>query len=304
MLSRDPTFLNQPRAGGADHSAQVAFIGACFDGLARQPGVAQAPRRVREAAFVYANTDGTSQPITVYNPELGFLLDGIRFVDAGDVECSADPRLALPALEAPIAALAAAGQLPLIVGGDHFVTFPAVRALKEPVVVVHFDAHSDYLDELDTCPHGSFMRQVGELPHVRRVVHLGLRGNLQCARSIRYSLERGNKLATSRQLLTGGPDLLLEMLGPDVLGGECGVYVTFDVDVLDPSVAPGTGTHEPGGLPYLLARDLLVDVCRRTRVRGLDFTEFNPRLDWNDLTAKVVVNLIMEAVSAAVRGGQ
>ena len=295
------TFLNQPHVSESGEKAHLAFIGACFDGLDRQPGVAEGPQRIREAASVYANSDGTSQPITIYNPELGFLLDGVRFVDQGDIHCGSDVEVAREMLERAVSEAIAASQVPLLVGGDHFVTYPAIRALAEPVVVLHLDAHSDYLEEFESCPHGSFMRKVGDLVHVRRIVHLGLRGNLQTGAGIQYSLSRGNRLVTSRQLSTRGVAILAELLDPEVLRGEWATYVTFDVDVLDPSVAPGTGTPEPGGISYLAARDLLVALCQKTRVIGLDFTEFNPRLDWNGLTAKVVANLIIESASALVK---
>lgn len=281
----------------------MAFLGACFDGLGRQPGVSEAPRKVRENAAIYANSDGSQQPIAIYNPELGYLLDGVTFVDWGDLECGRDASLAFERIRQTVAQMAEGERLPVVVGGDHYVTYPAVAALSEPLVVVHFDAHSDYLDEMRSCPHGSFMRAVGQLGHVARVIHLGLRGNLQTGPGIEASLARGNRLATTRQLVSGGPELLLNLLGEDVLSGRVATYVTFDVDVLDPSVAPGTGTLEPGGLPYSLARDLLTEVCRLTRVVGLDFVEFNPRLDWNGMTAKVVANLVLEGVSAAIKKG-
>lgn len=293
------TFLNQPAAPAQGDVAQVAFIGACFDGLELQPGVGEAPQHVRRASQIYANSDGTSQPITIFNPARGYLLDGIGFVDRGDIACAPRADVALSQIQGAIAEVVESGWMPLVVGGDHFITYPVVRALKEPVVVIHFDAHSDYLDELQSCPHGSFMRHVGELAHVKRIVHLGMRGNLQTGDGIGLSLGRGNALFTADRLMAEGTSLLDEILGRDTLAGDCATYVSFDVDVLDPWVAPATGTHEPGGLSYAMARDLLVAICASTRVIGMDFTEFNPRLDWNDITAKVVVNLIIEAVAAA-----
>lgn len=292
------TFLNQARAD-SDFAGRADFgvIGACFDGGSAAPGVNRGPARAREVADVYANVDGSAQPIKIFNPERGYLLDGVQIVDFGDIECSRELRAAGDAIERVVRRAVKLGIVPITLGGDHFVTYPCIGALDSKVTVVHFDAHSDYLDD-ESCPHGSFMRWVAALPNVSRIIHCGLRGNLNCGSAIQASLARGNALITTTDLERRGVRAIAESLPP----GEP-IYVTFDVDVLDPSAAPGTGTHEPGGISYALARDLLIATCQRGSVKGVDFTEYNPELDWNDVTGKAVVNLMIEVMGAVHKAG-
>jgi agmatinase len=217
---------------------------------------------------------------------------GPRIVDAGDVpgDQSDGPGNAGRTTEA-VRAILAGGAVPVCIGGDDSVPIPILRAYdgRGPITVVQVDAHLDYRDEVDGVREGysSPMRRASEMPHVERIIHVGLRGvGSARAADVDDSRAEGNLLVTARELHEGG---VRGVLG--ALPSDASVFVSFDCDGMDPSVLPAVSAPAPGGLTYLEATDLLSGIG--PRLAGAAFTEYVPALDVNEASALVVARLMI-----------
>ena len=171
------------------------------------------------------------------------------------------------------------------VGGDHSISYPLGRGM-EPLGgfdVVHVDAHTDFLDELDGArlTGASQLRRLAELPFVGTVTALGVR-NVERS-EIEGMRELGGRWATSLAILERGGEEVVRETVPEAER----IYVSIDLDVLDSSIAPGRSLPEPGGLGYRELRAVLAAVARRGRVIGLDLVELNPARDPSGATARV-----------------
>lgn len=302
-----PTFLGLPSVAPdrlAAGAADVAILGIPFGVPYPTPGLtvgcAEAPAAVR------ARSQRLARSVDHHDFDLdGPMLAGspaLRIVDAGDVAGSAEdgPGNAARA-EAAVGALLDAGALPVIIGGDDSVPIPVLRAYRGrgPLTVVQVDAHLDFRDEVAGVRDGysSPMRRAAEMDHVERIVQVGLRG-VGSARSSDVADARaaGNTLVTARELRERGVGWLLGELPPNA-----SVFVVFDLDGLDPSVAPGVSGTSPGGLSYDEGGDLLAGLAARCRVVGAAFTELVPARDLNGVSALVVVRLVMRLLAGLDR---
>jgi len=188
-----------------------------------------------------------------------------------------------------------------VLGGDDSIPIPVLRAYagRDPFTVLQVDAHLDFRDELGGVRDGysSPMRRASEMPQVGRIVQVGLRG-VGSARTSDVADARaaGNLLVTARRLRERGVDAILGELPPDEP-----VFISFDLDGLDPSVAPAVSGISPGGVSYDEAADLLGGVAARCRVIGAAFTELVPALDVNGVSALVVVRLVMRLLAGIDR---
>jgi agmatinase len=302
-----PTFLGLPSVAPdrlAAGAADVAILGIPFGVPYPTPGLtvgcAEAPAAVR----------ARSQRLARSADHHDFDLDGpmlagspaLRIVDAGDVAGSAEDGPGNVArAESAVGALLDAGALPVIIGGDDSVPIPVLRAYRGrgPLTVVQVDAHLDFRDEVAGVRDGysSPMRRAAEMDHVERIVQVGLRG-VGSARSSDVADARaaGNTLVTARELRERGVGWLLGELPPNA-----SVFVVFDLDGLDPSVAPGVSGTSPGGLSYDEGGDLLAGLAARCRVVGAAFTELVPARDLNGVSALVVVRLVMRLLAGLDR---
>jgi agmatinase len=242
-------------------------------------GCAGAPRAIRAAL-----RDDASNPSTESGLDLG---SDARFRDAGDVAIPSGDDAALSAIENGVEAQLASGARVLALGGDHAISFPVVRAhaARHPgLTLVHFDAHSDIYDvfEGDRLSHACPFARIMEQGLARRLVQIGIR-TLNAPQ--RAQVERfGVELV---QMKDFRPDLVVEADGP--------VYVTVDLDGLDPAYAPGVSHPEPGGLT---TRDVIGVVQRlRGRVVGADVVELNPTRDPDGTTARVAAKIAKELVA-------
>lgn len=303
----EPTFLGLP-SGAPDQLnprvADVAILGIPFGVPYPTPGLtagcAEAPAAVR----------ARSQRMAHFGDHHDFDLDGpmligsppLRIVDAGDVAGSPEDGAGNAArAEAAVAALLDAGVVPVIIGGDDSVPIPALRAYqgRGSLTVVQVDAHLDFRDEVAGVRDGysSTMRRAAELDHVQRIVQVGLRG-VGSARPADVADARaaGNLLVTARELRERGVPWLL-----GELPAGASVFIAFDTDGLDPSVASAVSGVSPGGLSYDEAGDLLAGVAARCRVAGAAFTELIPARDVNEVSTMVVVRLMMRLLAAIDR---
>ncbi len=306
----DVTFLGVDRCDLDDPAtyagADVVVLGAPFDGgTSHRPGTRFGPMAIRTTDYL---PQGGSRP------SLALRADGLRdlrVVDAGDVAMfSGDIATALPALQAAVASVARAGAVPVVLGGDHAIAFPDAAGVAEVlgagrVSMIHFDAHADTGDtELGSLwGHGTPMRRLIESGALRgdRFLQLGLRGYWPEPPTLDWMAEQGMRSYEMTEIVHRGLDpCLTEAFA--IATDDCdGVFLSVDIDVVDPGHAPGTGTPEPGGLS---ARELL-DAVRRTclelPVVGVDVVEVSPPYDHADITAALANRVVLEALSAMAR---
>jgi arginase len=242
-------------------------------------GPAEAPPLIREAFHCDSSNMWTETGVDLGQPSM--------FADAGDLTLPADEAFAV--IEGAVGSLLDQGQRPLSLGGDHSITYPILRAFGKRIpnlTVVHFDAHPDLYDELQgnrhshACPFARMMEE----GCAKRLIQLGIRtmNDHQRQQSRRFGVE----VLEMRDL--GVRDLLaldkLKLSGP--------VYISFDVDVLDPAFAPGVSHREPGGMSVRQAFNHLHSITGN--IVGADLVEYNPRQDLSRLTAMVCGRLLKE----------
>lgn len=284
--------------------ADVAIIGIPSDeGTRNLPGARFGPRRVREQSMRFGGGAeknlGGFWDIDEGRRYLDYELAHGRIVDCGDVDVIyTKPEATWENATSDVRAILAAGALPVVIGGDHAVTYPVVRAHDQgQLTVVHFDAHLDYLPFIHgiTHSHSSPMRNVTALPHVDRVIQVGIRSFRSHERDFEASRQDGNEIITVNRLRDSGPSALLDLLpdGP--------VYVSVDIDVLDMPLVPGTGAAEPDGLSFRELRALLFAVAAKSEVVGFDVVEVNPMLDLpSDATSFLAAQLLIEFLGRCV----
>jgi agmatinase len=306
MYGPDATFLGVPRADLADPGslagAEVLIIGAPFDGgTSHRPGARFGPQAIRFTD--YLPHDGT-------RPHLALGVDplaDLRVADAGDVEMpSGETEASLKRLEDAVHAACQAGALPVILGGDHTITLPDATGTARHVgwgrvSIIHFDAHADtgntHFGSL--YGHGTPMRRLIESGAVRgdRFLQIGLRGYWPEPETLDWMAERQMRSFEMAEIVSRGlDDCLTEAF--TIATSDCdGVFLSVDIDVVDPGMAPGTGTPEPGGFT---ARQLL-DAVRRIAMEmplvGMDVVEVSPPYDHADITAYLAGRVVLEALS-------
>jgi agmatinase len=273
----------------------VAIVGAPMDDLVSdRPGARLAPRAIR----------GASSPP---GPHLEVKIDAfaeLGVVDFGDAPViPADVDVSHGAIESTVAQVVGAGVLPVVLGGDHSVTEPAVRAVAAqhgPVGMVHFDTHTDTGFEVFGVErsHGTFIRRLvegGQLD-ARRYAQIGLRGYWPGEREFSWQAEHGITSLFMHDVRDLGIREVVRRAIEAV--GEGPVYLTVDVDVLDPAFVPGTGTPEPGGMT---AVDLLLavrTVATELQLVGADVVEVIPSaVGTNDYSALVAERVVREALT-------
>ncbi len=273
----------------------VAVVGAPMDDLVSdRPGARLAPRAIR----------GASCPP---GPHLEVKVDAferLKIVDFGDAPCiPADPATSHAAIEATVGQVLAAGAIPVVLGGDHSITEPAVRACAAahgPVGMVHFDTHTDTGAEVFgvEVSHGTFIRHLIDDGHLdgSRYAQIGLRGYWPGEAEFTWQAEKGITSLFAHDVRDLGIREVLRRAIEAVGAGP--VYLTVDVDVLDPAFIPGTGTPEPGGLT---ASELLLGirtVAAELELVGVDVVEVIPSgIGTADASALVAERAIREALT-------
>ena len=272
----------RPRAliiGYALEMARVALLGLPWDEHSSfQRGAAGAPPLIRAAMRSPSSNLSTESGL-----DLGW---EARFSDAGDVEIP-EGEGALAAIERVIGALASSGARVMALGGDHAITYPVLRAQAAAypgLTIVHFDAHPDLYDEFegDRLSHASPFARIMEEKLAARLVQVGIRtlNAPQRAQIARFGVE----LVEMKDFR---PDLVIRAAGP--------VYVSVDLDGLDPAYAPGVSHPEPGGLS---TRDVLGVLQRlEGQLIGADVVELNPQRDPDGTTARVAAKITKELVA-------
>jgi agmatinase len=296
-----PTFLRAPLAGSADGS-DFAVLGVPIDeGSPFIPGSRFGPRGIREQSMRFAAAGDSRFDLRAGRRLLDLDGGGQQLVDLGDVAVvPADPAATAANITAAVGAVVSAGAVPVVLGGDHSITYPVVLAFDGPLHVVQFDAHLDYAE-----PRGGYrytnahaFRQISRAESVAGLVQVGIRSLRTEEGLYRDSLADGNRIVPPDELRALGSRGLAGLL-PE--GARC--YVSVDVDALDMPLVPGCVSAEPGGLTYAELRDALVAVADRAHVVGLDLVEVNPAVDTPaGATAYLAAHLLVEALDAIDRG--
>ena len=292
-----------PRPAPLPDGTDAVLLGATWDGGATAaPGARFAPFHVRRvSAFVQG-----------FHPvHRVAVFDRTGAVDGGNVAFPPfDPAAVRGRIEAEVAAIAQAGAAPFLVGGDHSVALPALRAVARahgPVAVLHVDAHLDTSGpELWGEPfhHGTPLRHALDegLVLPGQLHQVGIRGAWGSPEDAAPGEARGARITTADALGAAGAAAVAARIREAV--GDRPVYVTFDVDAVDPAFAPGTGTPVPGGLTSREALALLRGLAG-VRLVGMDVVEVCPALDHADLTSHLAAHLLFEGLALrALRPGE
>jgi len=277
-----PTFLRGPWVENlADLDADIAVFGVPFDeGSPFLSGSRMGPRSIREHSLRFAGGDNAG----IYDPTtrrtfLSRELGQRRIADVGDadvwptaVEHSFDNASQLTR------AVLAAGAMPVMLGGDHSVTYPVVRGFDvvEPVHVIHFDAHLDYQPFVHDLRFTNMhpFRHIAPMDHVLSLTQVGIRSLRTGVDEHEDSLADGNQVVTMADFERGGPRSVADSVPRDAR-----VYVSIDIDVLDLPLIPGCVSAEPEGMSYAQLRSTLEAIAVHAEVVGLDLVEVNPPLD-------------------------
>jgi agmatinase len=276
--------------------ADVGFVGVPFDaGTNDRPGARFGPAAIRDASTRYEPEHDWSGWI---DAERGIrILEGVSMRDVGDVDVRTIDLLENFEIITEAARLVRRNcRVPVFIGGDHAITFPLVRAFDDtPLTLIQFDAHQDYTDEKFGVrySHDNHMRRSSELPHVRRIVNIGLRGVLERFEPYEAARRDGVHIVPAERIVRDGVPAALASLP-----GSGAAYVTIDVDVLDPGGSPGTGYPEPGGVNYYQLKDALLLVAQQYDVIGFDVTEVDPVYDAAGVTARISAKLILDFLGA------
>ncbi len=274
-----PSFLRAPVVADVDElDADVAVMGIPTDeGSPFMPGSRFGPRAIREHSLRF-----TGGGPGYYDPQhrRRFLeremADGL-IADIGDADVLPTNVVGTFANVTEMTRkVLARGALPVVLGGDHAISFPVVRAFDGPLHVVHFDAHLDYMPFVHglefTNAHA--FRHISRMAHVSSLTQVGIRSLRNTEQMHLDSVADGNRVITMEEFLDGGPAGIAETVPEDA---RC--YVSVDIDVLDLSLVPGCVSAEPGGMDYPTLRDTLTALAERADVVGFDLVEVNPQLD-------------------------
>jgi arginase len=265
----------------------ITLLGLPWDGSSSfQRGAAEAPARIREALHSPSSNTWNERGDDLSAPGL--------MHDAGDVALPDDAAAARAAIEAGVRGILQQGHKPLLLGGDHSVTYPILRAFRNPstpmeagraFTVLHLDAHGDLYDEFEgnRYSHACPFARVREERLASRLVQVGVR--------TLTSHQRSQAAKFGVEIL--GADRWRDAL-PLIARFKAPVYVSLDLDVLEPMLAPGLSHPEPGGLTV---RDVLeILAALRVPLAGADIVEYNPHNDVRDLTARVAAKFVKELV--------
>ena len=275
-----------------------AFIGVPFDGgTTFYTGARLGPQFIRSE----------SRLLRPYNAELDtYPFRVLRAVDYGDVDVvPTSVAKTLDRIEEVVNDVISQGTTPFIAGGDHSITLGVLRAVgrKFKPLVLHFDSHLDYWDEYwgERYTHGTWLRRAIEEGLISGVVQVGIRGPQYDKSDFDYAKDSPVPIRTimmSEVEAKGVSWLINELRG--VLKGP--VYITFDIDSVDPAYAPGTGTREPGGFTSREVLTIIRSLAQASfELVGFDLVEVSPPLDVANITSLLAANIIYQAMSVKAR---
>ncbi len=283
--------------------AGVVIVGAPFDwGTTYRPGARFAPKAIREADYLPAYGRRPHLP-TGIDP-----LNALTVVDAGDIALIPGyVEDSLDAIAGAVERIARAGAVPIVLGGDHTITFPNATGVARvhgagEVALVHFDAHADTGEDHDgkLYGHGTPMRRLVESGAVpgHRFVQIGLRGYWPPPEVVAWMGDQGMRWHTMAEITERGLEAVLDDAVAAAAGDARGMFLSVDIDVVDPGMAPGTGTPEPGGLTPRQLLDAVRRLAREVRLLGADVVEVSPPYDGpGEVTALLANRVVLEILN-------
>ena len=291
------TFMGAPYVKELDDlHADFAVLGVPFDeGTWGWPGERYGPRGMRESSqeynhdlsegFYYIDGDRT-------------VLRGKHWIDLGDVPVMPTvPSQTDDKITEMVRKIRSKGAFPIVLGGDHSITFPILRAFDIPVTVIHFDAHLDTWNGASgNLDHASWVNRAVQLANVKKIVQLGQRGLANDEEAIANARRDYTTIVTGEEIHRKGIEWALSQ----VPAAE-NIYITLDVDVMDPTIAPGTGTLEPDGLNFAEIDGLLKGVTSKGRLVGMDIVEVNPMRDSSTRTEQTAIRLLIDTLGSAFK---
>lgn len=280
--------------------ADVAVIGVPNDmGTQWKPGARMGPRGIREGSTLYSfGLDGAydiENDITYLGPDW-------KVVDCGDVDIvHGDLMQSHENTEVAIRKIVSKGAMPVVLGGDHSITAAVGKGLEElgPFHVIQIDAHLDWADHRSgqRYGHGSCIRRLSEMDHVREIFQFGIRGiSSSLKEDVDAAREYGSTILSPRKMRKMG----LEEVLAQIPEGEK-YYVTIDIDGTDPSIAPGTGTPSPGGLLYDEVNELFEGIAKRGEVVAFDLVEVAPPYDPTGMTSQTAARISLDLLSYVLK---
>jgi agmatinase len=306
LYGPDATFLGVPAADLADPSsfagARAVIVGAPFDGgTSHRPGARFGPQAIRLTDYL---------PHDGRRPHLALGVDALKelgVVDVGDVEMpSGETEQSLDRLAAAVEQVARAGAIPVVLGGDHTIALPDVTGVARHVgwgrvSVLHFDAHADTGDTHfgSLYGHGTPMRRLIESGATRgdRFIQIGLRGYWPEPETLAWMADQHMRSYEMTEVTERGLDECLTEAFALALDACDGVFLSVDVDVVDPGLAPGTGTPEPGGLSGRQLLDAVRRIAMEMPLAGVDVVEVSPPYDHAEVTAYLANRVVLEVLS-------
>lgn len=290
------TFGKRPYIGDwSTIDADAAILGAPFDfGTQFRAGARFGPRAVREASTLFSFGHAGAYD---HEDDCIYLGPEVTIVDIGDADIvHTDTEKSHANIEAGVRAILEAGALPVVIGGDHSINIPCIRAFADqgPIHILQIDAHLDFVDVRHGVRHGhgNPMRRAAEQEHVTGITALGIR-NVSSTTKEGYDAARamGDDILSVRQVRKLGVAGVLARIPKGAR-----LYITIDIDGFCPSIAPGTGTPSHGGFLYYEVLEILQGVARAHDVVGIDLVEVAPDYDRDGTTAilaaQVLLNLL------------
>jgi agmatinase len=305
LYGPDATFLGVPAVDPDDidrwRQSTAVIIGAPFDGgTSHRPGCRFGPQAMRTTDYL---------PHDGLRPSLALGVDPLSelaVVDLGDVEMlSGETELSLQRLEARVSAVAKENVIPVVLGGDHTIALPDVTGVANHlgfgrVSVIHFDAHADTGESQmgSLYGHGTPMRRLIESGACRgdRFLQIGLRGYWPDPETLDWMATQGMRSFEMGEIVSRGLDEVLDEAIEIALDDCDAVFLSVDVDVVDPGAAPGTGTPEPGGLSSRQLLDAVRRIAMSVPLAGVDVVEVSPPYDHAEITAYLGNRVVLEAL--------
>jgi agmatinase len=272
--------------------ADVCILGAPFDaGTQWRAGARFGPRGVREASTLFSFGHAGAYD---HEDDQTYLPGSVKIVDIGDADIiHTDTDQSHANIETGVRAILKAGALPVVIGGDHSVNIPCIRAFdqEKPFHILQIDAHLDFVDERHGVRHGhgNPMRRAAEQSQVAGLTQVGIR-NVSSTAKEGYDDARamGSDILSVRQARALGPQGVADRIPKDAR-----VYVTLDIDAFCPSIAPGTGTPSHGGFLYYEVLELLKAVAEAHEIAGIDLVEVAPDYDPTGSTAILAAQITL-----------
>ena len=275
--------------------AKYVIFGVPFDGTSSyRTGARFGPNAIRQASL----------NIETYSFRSGVDVEDLAIYDAGDLHVSPDPAKTVDMTRLVVEDILAAGKMPVVLGGEHTVTLGVAKGLgakASKTAVVSFDAHLDLRCEFlgSTLSHTTFMQLISEEVKPAKIIEVGTRS--VCKEELAYAKKAGVEFFTSQQIIKNGSEQIAEQL-KEKLACYDNLYLTVDMDVLDPAFAPAVQNPEPEGITTTALLDLVLEQCGE-RVIGFDVSEVAPIYD-QGISAIVAAKVIFEMLCQLEKSGR